>query len=122
MLSDIKELEKITDILNSEGTILGLYNLDKKLYLSSFLTDHTGEIYYSTTKEKLLQYLRSKIMLQELYLESDDIFVSRQLRNYTGLHLKQDFANVIKCSGEYYEELSEALKNPEIERIIKRWL
>lgn len=106
------------DILNSEGTILGFYKLQDRLILGSYLTDGTGTIYYSTTKEGLLKYLKSDINLRELYLDGDEFIVSRNLRNDTESYLKQDFENLLQCGKEYYNKLYKGLKNPNIEDLI----
>ena len=118
MITDIKRLKKIADILNSEGTILGLYSFNDELYLASYLTNKTGMVYYSTTKEKLLQYLQNKIILKQLYLECDDFIVSREFRNDTVTFFKQDFVDLLQCGDKYYNELSDSLKNSKIEDLI----
>ncbi len=118
MITDIKKLKKIDDILNSEGTILGLYKLDTTFYLASYLVDGTGMVYYSTTKDNLLQYLKGNTTLRKVYLDSDDFIVSKKFRNDTVTFLKQDFANKLQCGDEYYDKLSDGLKNPNIERQI----
>lgn len=118
MITDIKKLKKVDDILNSEGTILGLYIFDERLYLASYLADKSGMVYYSTTKDKILKYLNSNTTLKELYLDSDDFIVSRNFRSDTVTYLKQDFADQLQCGDKYYKELSDGLKNVNIKKQI----
>jgi hypothetical protein len=116
---EVEKLKKLTDILNSEGTILGLYQIDNELFLGSFLTDKTGMVYYSTNKKALNRYLNNEITLGQVYLESEDFIVSRNFRNDTVTYLKQDLAEKIQCSDKYYNELSNELKNPNIQDQMK---
>src|SRR5215471_12470981 len=94
---DIRNLQKIGDILNSEGSILGLYKRAEAFFLGSFLADGTGTVYYSTTREKLQQYFHSQVTLQQLYQESDDYFVTKRIRREDSLFLKADFLNRLQC-------------------------
>ena len=44
----LNSLTKIGDVLNSEGAILALYeDQENKFYMSSFLNDGSGTIYYA---------------------------------------------------------------------------
>ncbi len=115
MITDISKLKKIDDILNSEGSILGLYKKNNQLFLASYLTDKTGMVYYSTSKEALNQYLNNKITLGQVYLESEDFIVSRNFRSDTVTYLKQDLSDKIQCGDKYYNELSDGLKNLNIQ-------
>lgn len=118
MIADLKKLKKIDDILNSEGTILGLYQMDNQLFLGSFLTDKTGMVYYSTNNKILKQYFNNEITLGQVYLDSKDFIVSRKFRNDTVTYLKQDLADQIQCGDKYYNELSAGMKNPNIQNQI----
>jgi len=115
---EINKLKKIADILNSEGTILGLYQLHKQLFLGSFLSDKTGMVYYLTTRESLNQYLNGEKTLGQVYLDSEDFIVSRKFRDETVAYLKQDLADLIQCGDKYYYELSDGLKTPNIQNQI----
>ena len=109
-------LKKEYDILNSEGTILGLYSCNTRLYLSSHLTDGSGTLYYSTNSDLLKKYLRSEILLKELFIKSDKFsFKPRQGRKVREI-AKEDYIDLIQCGESYYAELSEGLKNEEFEK------
>lgn len=112
---EVNKLKSIGEILNSEGTILGLYQLNNQLFLGSFLSDKTGIVYYSTTKELLNQYFNSEITLKQVYLDSEDFIVSRKFRNDTMTYLKQDLADKIQCGDKFYYELLDGLKNQNIQ-------
>lgn len=114
MITDIRALKKIDEILNSEGTILGLHSLNKKLYLSSFLKDGSGTVYYATTKDNLIQYLNGNITLKELYNSSDDFMVVRISGKEMASHLKKDFADVLQCGDQYFSELQDSMRNLKI--------
>ena len=52
---EINQLTKVGDILNSEGMILGLFkNNSGDMFLSSHLTDGSGDVYYTTKKDVLI--------------------------------------------------------------------
>lgn len=78
MIIDIHKLKKIEDILNSEGTILGLYQIGEEYILGSFLSDNSGVVYYSTNLETLKKYLTSKINLKQVYFNSEDFIVTKK--------------------------------------------
>ena len=84
-----KELQKISDILNSEGSILGLYTDSRnKLYLGSFLQDGSGVIYYSVNLDTLKDYLQSKLTLAELYIKSQSFLIKHKFRKEEKTYLK----------------------------------
>ncbi len=111
-----KHLKKEDDILNSEGTILGLYSCGTKHYLSSHLNDGSGTLYYRTNWDLLKKYMGSEILLKELFLKSDKFsFKPRQGKVISEID-KEDYCNLIQCGESYYSELSDGLKNKEFEK------
>ena len=70
MIENINSLKKVDDLINSEGSILGLYIREDNYYLGSYLTDKSGILYYSTNKIDLTDYINSKIKLIDLYNKS----------------------------------------------------
>ena len=69
-------LEKTLDLINSEGTILGLYlSKNKKYFLGSKTTDSLETIYFKVTDHELKMYINGYITLNELYGFSDNIFI-----------------------------------------------
>lgn len=115
MITDINKLLKIGDILNAEGPILGLFQKNKEYILCSYLSDKSGEVYYSTNLEILKKYFKSEINLRQVYLDSDDNIVTRKLRKEIFSHSKADFVAVIQCGDKQYQDISESMKNDKIE-------
>jgi len=112
-----RQLIKQSDILNSEGTILGLYTDSKNsLYLGSFLQDGSGVIYYSVNLDILKDYLQSKLTLTELYIKSPSFLVKHKFRKEEKTYLKEDFLNSLQCGANFYKDLPESMKSKEIER------
>lgn len=111
MISDIRRLKKIDDILNSEGTVLGLFQIDEQFFLGSFLKDHSGMVYYSVSRDLLKSYFDSKLKLRQVYLASEDIIVTRKCRNEIESFLKNDFAEMLQCGDQYYHEIGESMRN-----------
>jgi hypothetical protein len=111
----INQLLKVGDILNSEGTILGLYkNKTGELFLSSYLKDGSGEIYYSSNDKTVLKYLNSEITLKQVYLESEDFIVSRQYKKETVLFVKQDLLELIQFGDKLFSEIPNSMRNDKI--------
>ena len=114
---DPRNLKPIVDILNSEGCILGLKTDPKgNLYLSSFLKDGSGNVYYSTTEAQLKDFIQSKLTIKEIYAESKDFLVKYKFRNQVMTFLKQDFQDSLQCGTEYYIDIPESMKSKEFEK------
>ena len=112
---EIDQLLKVGDILNSEGTILGLFKKKSgNLFLSSYLKDGSGEIFYSTDKETLKKYFNSFIKLKEVYLKSNDFIVTRKFRNETTSFIKLDFVNMIQCGDSLFSENPKTMRNDKL--------
>ena len=111
MIIEIEKLKKIDEIISCEGGILIVYKYMNQLYLSSQLTDGTGMIFYSTKKDLILNYLLSKINLIDLYILSNDIFVTRKFQRETSLFLSQDFPNLILYGDLNIDQINKDYKN-----------
>ena len=112
---EINQLLKFGDILNSEGTILGLYKKKSgDLFLSSYLKDGSGEIFYATDRETLKKYFDCVIKLKEVYLNSNDFIVTRKFRNETTSFIKLDFVNMIQCGDNLFLENSKSMRNDKL--------
>jgi hypothetical protein len=114
MLVETKNLKKITDIINSEGCILGLYKNGEVLILSSHLMDIGGDVFYTTTGELLRHYLNGDITLNQLFMLSEDILVTRKLASEKTTHVKADLVSRITFGEEYYTNISYGMKNKNI--------
>lgn len=115
MIIEINQLKKIIDLINSEGTILGLLKDKKsKLYLCSFLINGEGTVYYSTTKKTLNDYLLGKLKTKELFLKSNSFLVTIKNKNNSKVYIKENIGAKIQCSEKYYTELPKSMtvENP----------
>lgn len=120
MIININKLIKIDDILNSEGSILGLYRINNDLYLGSYLSNKSGVAYYSIEKTVLKMYLNSVLNLKNVYLASDDFIVTTKFRKETTTYIKEDLVDLILFSELLYSEISDSLKNKMIFEIIEK--
>lgn len=67
----MKKFKKIgNDIINSEGSILALYVTDGQMYLSSFLDDGSGKIYFQVSGFQLCNLFLSNNTIKEIFDES----------------------------------------------------
>jgi hypothetical protein len=109
---EINQLKKVFSIFNSVGTILGVYeHKTGTLFLSSYLKDGSGDVYYSTDKETVDKFFNSEMTLKQVYIESDDFLVSRKFRNETVTFIKEDLADLIHCGDCLFSELSSDTRN-----------
>jgi len=113
MIKNVRDLKKIDDILNCEGTILGLHK-DKakdKLCLSSFLRDGSGTVYYSVNERTLAKYLNNELRLREVYMASEDTFVLRNSPIEAVYFFKEYLTELITCGERLFQENSDEIKN-----------
>lgn len=120
MITEIKNLKKVVDVLNSEGTILGLYKLNDEWYLASHLQGVDGNVYYTVQRDRFYDYLNGELTLRELYLESEDLIVTMKRREGNVSCPKEDLAGNINCGDSYYPTLSSGLKNMDIGSILAK--
>jgi len=113
---NLSELIKEADILNSEGCILGLYKTkERNYYLSSFLSDGTGNVFYSVNLKQLKGYLNSKFTLADLYIKSTSILVKKKNRELEQTFFKNDFIDKIQTGNKRYNTLPSSMKSELIE-------
>lgn len=114
---DPKLLKPIVDILNSEGFILRLKTDPKgNLYLSSFLKDGSGNVFYSTNLKELKAFIKSELTIKEMYLRSPDFLIKHKFRNDVKTFLKEDFQNDLECGSDLYKDIPESMKSIEFEK------
>lgn len=114
---DPRNLKPVLDILNSEGCILGLKTDPKgNLYLSSFLKDGSGSVFYSTNLQELKAFLESNLTIKDMYLKSPDFLVKHKLRYDVKTFLKEDFQNDLQCGSDLYKDIPESMKSKEFEK------
>ena len=114
---DPRNLKTVYDILNSEGCILGLKTDPKgNLYLSSFLKDGSGTVFYSITEKELKAFVESELTIKEMYIKSTDFLVKHKFRNEVKTYLKEDFQNSLQCGTDLYENIPESMKSKKFEQ------
>ena len=111
MIKNVRDLKKIDDILNCEGTILGLHKDKDKLCLSSFLRDGSGTVYYSVDERTLAKYLNNELKLRDVYLASEDTFVLRNSPIDAVYFFKEYLTELITCGERLFRENSDGIKN-----------
>ncbi len=103
-------MRKTQELLNAEGTILGLYEKNGREYLGSYLKDIMGTLFYTFSKDHLQQYYDSKITLMNLFLMSEEYFVEPYRGSGLKEYSKDELAEEIKCGKNFYRGLSSGLK------------
>jgi hypothetical protein len=107
----IEKLKKIKEIINSEGTILSLYENDEKsLYLCSRLEDNIGYVYFPVNELNLKKYLKGKIILNEVYNLSDDFIVKFKSKGRVKSYFKEDLSDKLVLGGDLYINLPNDMK------------
>jgi hypothetical protein len=104
-------LKNIGDLLNSEGTLLGLHQNEGELYLSSYLNDKSGTVYYSVDESTLVRYYNNELRLSEMYLTSKDTVVPRCYRTETVYFNKEELTNLISCGDKLFLENSFGMRS-----------
>jgi hypothetical protein len=102
------------DLINAEGPILSLHEYNHILYLSSYLKDGSGRVYYATNKELLQEYFKGHIITQSLLEKSSSKeFAVRKFTRSVYAHvspiLKEEFNKEIQCGDSLFTELPEGM-------------
>src|SRR6478736_2310807 len=111
MIKNIKNLTKISNTLDSKGTILGLLQYNDKYYLSSYLKDNAGRVYCSVKESILARYFNNELKLQEVFMASEDIVAPRNFRKGTIQSIKEQLAELITCGKSLFSENSDGMRN-----------
>ena len=111
MIIEIEKLIRVVVLINSEGTILGLLK-DKsdKLFLCSYLKNKNGTVYFSTTKNILLDYLNGNLKTEELFLKSDSFLVTIKSEGESKSYIKENLKGEIQFGALRYSEISSSMK------------
>lgn len=82
----MKKFKKVgNDIINSEGSILALYVADNQMYLSSFLDDGSGKIYFQVSTIQLCNLLLSNNTIKQIFDESPIYYCVRNETSRTSI-------------------------------------
>ena len=114
-------MEKKFDILNAEGSVLGLYiNDNQDYYFNSIIKDGSGTIFYQVTLALILKYFYSKYNLKQIIENSPDFIVRHKYRNQEESFLKEDLINQVQSVNSLYCDKPHSMKNPEFELWIQK--
>ena len=107
MIKDNKFLKKINNILNSNGTLLGLFKYNDTYYLSSYIDDNSGRAYCSVDEPTLTSYFNNELRLKDVFMASEDIVVAPGFRNL----IKEQLAELIASGKRLFSENSDEMRN-----------
>lgn len=84
--------QRVCDLINSEGCIVGLYTLNNDLWVSCLIRDFGSKILFSVSKDDLIDYAIGNVNLFGLYNNSysNDAFLIIDSEKYTSIK-KLDF-------------------------------
>ena len=112
MIVELNTIRKEMDILNSEGTILGLYlSKDQELILQASIRGDTKLIYFTTDRAALEDYAANKITLHELYMRSEDLLVRTVHGKEEKIAFKVNFDGQLQCGNFLYQDLAKGMKS-----------
>lgn len=112
-------MTQLFDILNSEGTILGLYQNDEnEFYFGAILKDGSGRIFFKVSKDQLFDYYHSKLTLVDVLNNSGDFIVKHMFREESKAYLKEDVIELLQGGNRFYNSYNNSMKSIEF----KAWL
>lgn len=107
------ELNKKLDLINSEGTILGLYHSNhNEVFLSSLMNDSDETIYFKVDDHEIRMYVNGYITLQELYNFSNNLFIVTKSGKVKKTYLFEQYECSLKFGNLSYDEISKEMKPP----------
>lgn len=115
MKTKTNRLTKKFDILNGEGTILGLYESDEKLILSSFLKNNKGNVFYPASLKLLKGFINSEFPLKELLDKSLEFEVNEGQGNSLS---KNEILEQLFGGEKKYSDFPDSLKDRKFEEYI----
>lgn len=101
-------LQKISDLINSEGMILGLFKDEKEsFYLKSIIRPENGYITYKVSKDALIKFRDNKYTIEDLLRDSDSTLISYEHRRSNQTFVKDDFYGKLHCGNKKISDFSE---------------
>lgn len=108
----MKKFKKIgNDLINSEGSILALCFADGEMYLSSFLNDGSGRIYFQVSSAQLYNLFLSNNTLHELFEQSAIYFCFRN--NNFEKNEKSELRKMLTCGDTLMKNLPDSMVDRE---------
>ncbi len=104
----MKNLQKISELINTEGMILGLFKDEQKnYYLKSFVKSQRGHITYKVSKSALIKFRDNKYTIEDLLKDSDSTLVSHENASLNQTFVKDDFYGKLHCGNKKISDFSE---------------
>ena len=104
-------LKKQLDLINSEGTILGLYHsTNGEIFLSSLMDDTEETIYFKVDDHETKMYVNGYITLQELYNFSNNFFIVTKSGKVKKTYLFKQYECSLKFGNLTYDKISTEMK------------
>lgn len=105
------DLDKQLDLINSEGTILGLYHSKKnELFLGSLLSNSNETIFFNVDDHDIRMYINGYITLNELYRFSKNFFVVTKLGRLKKTYLFEQYECDLQYGDLCYDQLDSNMK------------
>lgn len=105
LAEEIERIIKNLDILNSEGTIIGITLINKKLFLKIKKERNNEYVYFPIEKSILIAYFDGKVTTRELLTSSNANFF--------------DTLDDLSFINEYYTNINTSLKSTSINEILE---
>lgn len=104
-------LKKKLDLINSEGTILGLYlSKNNEYFLGSSITDSNETIYFKVSDHELRMYVNGHITLHELYGFSDNFFIVTKSGSVEKTYIFDQYKCSLTFGSLCYDEIQKDMK------------
>ena len=105
------DLDKQLDLINSEGTILGLYHSKKnELFLGSLLSNSNETIFFIVDDHDIRMYINGYITLNELYRFSKNFFVVTKSGRLKKTYLFEQYECDLQYGDLCYDQLDSNMK------------
>jgi hypothetical protein len=121
-----KNYRRVADLLVCEGVILGIYKARNRYFMGSIVVKrgaYNGTVYYTASKNDVLEYLDGKLTTKELYLRTTDDIVEMQNGSERNSYVKAEFVENIEAPNARFQDFG-ILSNrsfDELVRVLAEW-
>ena len=112
MIFNVNTTDKKLDILNSEGAILALYSKKEEPFiLEALLSQNRGRVLFSIGQNALKDYANSRVTLNELFMQSEDVLVILVDKKENKLTFKENVQGKLIFGNQFYREIATGMKS-----------
>ena len=105
------DLDKQLDLINSEGTILGLYrSKENEIFLGSLLSNSDETIFFNVDHHETTMYINGYITLNELYRFSNNFFVVTKRGRVKKTYLFEQYECDLQYGELCYDQIDPNMK------------